>query len=199
MTACQLETLSLKGSGNDLATYEVSWAGNPASTDVTGPSTSYTGDHAAPSWSTEILINNNPVTTAIDWSLEFNRAVTPIPALTGTQEYLEYFSQSLDISGKFTFVEQAGSPYLSAFLGGSQATIDIRCYDIFSGNLLRWHASTVFYTTGSLERGSEYVQVPISFNPIPSTLDSVPGTSNGGGMGYSILEVANNITTAYYA
>ncbi len=195
VAAAQLDTLSLKGNATGLVTYDCSWMGNPASTNAAAPSTSYTDAETPAPWSFSFYINNTLISTPTEWSLDLKRNVDAIPALTGTQEYFTYMANPLEISAKITFIEQSSSPYLTDFLGDSRFSWGFQLFDLAHGNALKYHSSSSAYTTGEIDRGQEYVSIPLTIQPLPSTLDA----NSGGGTSSGYMTLANNVTTAYWS
>jgi len=66
--------------------------------------------------------------------------------------------------------------------------------DVASGYALNVHSSSALYKTGELDRGKEWVEVPIEFQLLPTTTDALAG-----GVSPVIATVANSTTTAYAA
>jgi len=192
MTGCQLDDLTLKGNATGFVDYTTTWFGNPA-TKVTEPSPTFSGE-APPGWTATASIGGTQVTTVETWQFDFKRGVKPIPALTGNPEYFKYFAGKLMATGKLTFVEQATSPELTAFLTTETKALDIQLYDIKSGFALRIHSTKAKYKAGDITRGSEWVKVPMTIQLLPSTTDAVSG---GGGRSPVEITVANSQATSY--
>lgn len=194
MAACQLDELTIKGNATGMVEYTVTLLGNPAVNNATAPSVSYTGTRAPAPWTFGLQLGGTQLTTVEDWEISLKRSTKEVPAVTGTQEYFQYFADVLDISGKLTFVEQSGSPYLANYLNGTEESIDFTIFDMKAGGALNVHSTNAFFTVGSLERGSEYVKVPITFDPMPTSTDALAG-----GVSPVLVQVANSVTTQYWA
>ena len=193
MTGCQLGEVSIKGNATGLVEYTVTLMGNPATKNVAAPSVAYTGTLTVAPWTFTFLLGGTQVQSVEDWEITLNRDTKEVPALTGTQEYLEYFADMLDITAKITFDEQSGSPYLEAYENGVEQSIDMTLFDMKTGFALNLHSSNAAFTTGSLERGNaEWVKVPIDVQPLPTAADALDG-----GVSPILATVANSITTAY--
>ena len=91
-----------------------------------------------------------------------------------------------------TFVEQSGSPYLSAFLAGTRAIIDFTIFDLQAGAAMTIHGSKVQYITGEIDRSKEYVAVPIDFQMLPNATDATAG-----GVSPVAITCANSQATSY--
>lgn len=192
LSACQLDELNIKGNLTGLVDYTITLMGNAALNNVTAPTISSTGVQTPAPFAFNIAINGTPVQTVTDWEFDFKRNTKPIPALTGTQEYYSYYASTLTCTGKFTLVEQSGSPYLSSYLNDVPQSIDVTIFDVQSGFALNIHSSKAKFVTGEIDRGKEYVDVPITVQFLPSSTDALAG-----GISPLVLTVANTVTTAY--
>lgn len=191
LTASQLDKLTLKGTATDLVDATVSWFANPATTPAT-PSPSATATQAPPGWSTFIAVGGTPVTHFVDWEWDFGRGVKPIPALTGTQEYYQYFAGPLTCPLKITVLERANAPELTDYENGATKSFDFAISDRTSGNVLHIHSSVAKYTSGKLDRSKEWVEVPLEVQPLPSAADATAG-----GVSPVLVTLANSQTASY--
>lgn len=192
ISACQLDELNIKGNATGLLDYTCTLMGNPAALNATAPSVSYTGVQTPAPWSTAIAIGGSSSPTLTEWEISMKRATKPIPALTGTREYIQYFAGPLDVSYKVTFVEQSGSPYLANYLNATRQSFDLTTFDMLAGAALNIHSTTALFTTGEIDRGKEWVEVQCTVQPLPSTTDATAGGSSP-----LAISVANSVTTAY--
>ena len=193
MTACQLDELMMKGTATALDDYTCTWFGNAAALNASAPSVSVTDVQTIAPWTVQIAIGGTAVSTVVDWEFTFKRGVKPIPALTGTQEYFEYFADAIEATGKLTFVEQSGSPYLAAYEAGTTQSLDFRMWDSASGNLLRYFCTRAKFTTGELDRSKEWVEVVVDVQLLPSAADATAG-----GVSPGAWTVGNSVTTPYH-
>lgn len=144
-------------------------------------------------WSFYSLIGGTYTPTVMDYEFSFKRGVKPIPALTGQQQYFTYFAGPLQATGKLTFIEQSGSPELTAFLNAVRQSFDFTLFDQKGGTALNIHASNGQFKTGEIDRSKEYVTVTVEFDLLPSATDALAG-----GVSPCIVSVANTQTTSYY-
>lgn len=191
LVAAQLSKLTIKGTAAGLVEYTVEWAANAATT-ITAPVPSFTSAEAAPGWTTQLTIGSNAIPYLEDWELDFDRKLTEIPALTGTQNYFMHYAGPLEVTGKFTFVEQSGSPQLTAFENGTTQSFDLTVGDVQSGYTLRIHSSSGAYSGGSVERSKAYAEIQTDFTALPTTADATAG-----GVSPVAVSVANGTATAY--
>lgn len=191
MTAMQLDELTIKGTATGLTTYTCTWFGNPA-TKITKPSTSYSLVQAPPGWTFAAKLGTTTVQTVVDWEFDFKRGVKPIPALTGTKEYFEYFANTLQATGKLTIIEQATSPYLTDYENGTELAYTFTFYDVSKGWACNFHSTKAKFKSGSLDRSKEWVEVPLTFQLLPSATDATAG-----GVSPVKMTVANATSTSY--
>jgi hypothetical protein len=143
-------------------------------------------------WTFYVKLGGTYSPTVMDWEFDFKRNVKPIPALTGQQAYFTYFAGPLTAGGKMTFIEQAGSPQLNAFLNAVRTSLDVTLFDQHGGTAMNIYASNMQYKTGEIDRSKEYVTVMLDFELLPSGTDALAG-----GVAPCIVSVANTVTTAY--
>ena len=191
LSAAQLDKLTIKGTGNTLVDYTCDWFAN-GSIAPSAPSPAFTGSQALPSWTANIAINGVPVTHVMDWEIDLGRGVKPIPALTGTQAYYEFFAGALTATGKITVVETAGAPELTQYLEAKQMPIDFTLYDLKNGWALNLHSTLAEFNTGSLDRGKEWVEAQLDFQCLPTATDATAG-----GVSPIQITVANSQATTY--
>lgn len=194
LLAAQLDDLTIKGNATGFVDYTTSWFANPA-VKVSEPTPSFTTKVPPPGWTFVGSIGTSRLRTIEDWQFDLKRGVKPIPALTGTQEYFQYFAGLLEATGKITFVEQATSPQLTEFLNTTTKTFDFQMFDTKSGWALRLHSTKAKFKAGEVDRSQEWVRVPMTFQCLPSSTDAVTG---GGGRSPIQITVANTQTTAYH-
>lgn len=191
LAACQMDELSLKGNATGLTDYTTTLMGNPATT-PTAPTVSFTDSQATPGWAVSILLGGTVVGTVMDWTADFKRGTKPTPALTGTQEYFNYWAGPLVASGKLTFIEQSGSPYIAQYLSGASETLEIISFDLSSGSAMSIRSTNCVFKTADLDRSKEMVEVSIDYDMLPSTTDATAG-----GVSPVQITVANKVTTSY--
>lgn len=192
LTAMQLDELVLKGNNTGLADYTTTVMGNPATPNASAPSTSLTAVESTVPWSLQCVIGGSHIVTVVDWELSFKRNTKPIPALTGQQAYFEYFADAIVTSGKFTFVEQSGSPYLTSYINATKQALDLTLYDP-AGNLFNYHCTSAIFTTGELVRSKEWVEVTVDVQFLPTATDATAGGKSPGQ-----IICGNTVTTAYH-
>ncbi len=192
LTAGTLDALTLKGTAGGIVEYTTNLFCNAAITPTT-PTASFSSVQATPGWTTQVLIGGSPVKYYVDWQFDFKRNVKPIPAFTGSQQYLLYFQDALDSMGKITVLLQNGSPELAAYEAGTVQAFDFTVYDMTNGNALNIHSTSAqFSATGGIDRSKEWVEVPLDVQLLPSSTDA-----QSGGVAPVIFTVANAVTGAY--
>jgi hypothetical protein len=191
-SACQLDELTIKGNSSGLVEYTTTWFMNAATENAEAPDVSYTTTETALPWSFDAYFDDAQCQTVQTWEFNFKRGVKPIPALTGTQAYLEYFAGPLMATGKLTFVEQSGSPYLNDYLNGVKQAYDFTIFDP-EGNAMNIHTSSGLFTTGALPRtAGEWVNVDVDIQLLPTTTDATAGSKSP-----VKITVANGVSASY--
>lgn len=193
LLASQLDALTIKGNATGFVDYTTTWFANPA-TKVTEPSPTIPTTVPPPGWTCVASIGTTKLTTVETWEFELKRGVKPIPAITGSQEYFQYFSGPIEATAKVTFIEQATSPQLTEFLNTTTKPFDFQLFDTKSGYAMRMHTSKAKFKAGELDRSQEWVRVTMTVQLLPSTTDAVSG---GGGRSPIQITVANGQTTTY--
>lgn len=192
LTAAQLDELTIKGNATGFVTYTCTWFAN-AATKVTEPTPAFSAVQAPPGWTLTVAVGGTRLTTVQTWEFGFKRGVKPIPALTGTQEYYEYFANTLQATGKLTALVQATTPLITDFIDGTTSTLDLTFYDVKNGYACNIHSTHSKFKTASIDRSKEWVEIPLTFQLLPSTTDAVSG---GGGRSPVKITVANATTTS---
>lgn len=189
--ACQLDSLTLSGSADSLTKAAVAWMGNVAETPAE-PSPSFTSVEAPPGWTLVTAIGGTQLGYSLTWELSFKRNLKPIPGITGTENYYQFFAGPLDYTGKITVLEDRKATWLSAYEEGLTEAIDLTLCDVKNGYALNVHTTEAKFVKGELDRSKEWVEVPLEFKPIPSATDALSG-----GVSPVVCSVANATTAEY--
>lgn len=194
ISAFQLDQLTIKGNGTGLIDYTLTGIGNAATNNASAPTISLTGTQTPAPWTVQFVLGGSQLTSLLTWEIEMKRDTKPIPALTGTQAYFEYFANTLQLTSKVTFVEASGSPFLGAYERGTKQAFDLTFFDMVAGAACNFHSSSVSFTTGKLNRPSEYAEVEVTVQHLPTSADALAN-----GVSPILATVANSVTTAYYS
>ena len=191
LTAAQLDGLNISGSAESLPKATVNWFANPA-VNVANPSSSFTGAESPAGWTANLSIGGTAVPYVVSWEVDMKRNVKAVPAITGTQNYWQYFASMLDASMKITVLEDMASTWLNVFENGTQETMDLTVYDVQSGWCINFHNSKAKFTTGELDRSKEWLEVPLDVALLPNSTDALAG-----GVSPIEITVANAVATTY--
>lgn len=194
LTAAQLDGLNIQGSPEALPKAALTWFANPATVPGANPVPSYTTAESPPGWTAQLLIGGTPIAYVVSWECDLKRGVKPIPAITGTQQYWQYFAGVLASTAKFTVLEDMGQTWLTAFESGATETVDLTVYDIQSGWAINLHSSKAKITTASLDRSKEWLEVPLELVLLPTATDALAA---GGGVSPVVVTVANAVSATY--
>lgn len=190
LAASQLDKFTIKGNATGLADYNCTWFAN-ASITPSNPTPGFTALDAAPGWTAMLMIGGAAKNYIVDWEVDMARNVKPVPALTGTQAYFQYFADAITCPGKLTVLEQSGSPELAAYEAGTTESLDIFVYDRQTGESIYIHSSKARFKTGEVDRSKQWVEVPLSIDLLPTATDATAG-----GVSPLKISVANATTTS---
>lgn len=192
ITAAQVSKLSIKGNATGLLDYSVAFAGNASVTPTTPTYTPSTAE-AVPGWTAYITIGGTQIGYVESWELDLNRDTKPVPAITGTQAYFDYWADPLEATGKMTVIAQAGAPQNVQYLNGTKEAVDITVFDLGTGFALNLHGTTAMWKTSELQRGAKgQSKWALDFELLPNATDATAG-----GKSHMTATVANSTATAY--
>lgn len=192
LAAAQLDSLSISGAGDSLPKVAYNFFTNGSVPPVGSPSASFSTAEAPPGWTVKCAINGTQVSYLVNWSFDLKRNVKNIPAITGNQNYYQHFAGPLAATGKLTVLEDQEATWLSAYQEGTPISIDLTLSDVETGYAVNFHTSRSKFITGEVDRSKEYVEVPLEFQPIPTTEDALAG-----GVSPIAITVANASPTAF--
>lgn len=193
LLASQLDQLTVKGNATGFVEYTTSWFANPA-IKVTEPTPTWSSEAPPPGWTFVASLGGVQLAVVETWQVDLKRGVKPVPALTGSQEFFQYFAGPIQATGKLVFIEQTGSPIITDFVSTATKSLDIQLYDTTSGYALQLHTTKTKFKAAEIDRSQEWVRVSSTFQMLPSATDAVSG---GGGRSPIKVTVANAQTTQY--
>lgn len=192
LSAAQLGALNLKGSPEALPVATTTWFANPSVPPGENPSPSFTGAESPPGWTAQLILGGTPIAYVTSWEWGMDRGTKPLPAITGTEQYWQYFASVLVSTAKFTVLEDTNATWLTAYENGTTETVDLTVYDIQDGWALNLHSSKAKITSGKLDRSKEYTEVPLELELLPTSNDALAG-----GVSPCVVTVANAVASAY--
>lgn len=193
LTAAQMDELTIKGNATALIDYTTTFFANPSVT-PSSPTPSYSTVKPVPSWTTSLVIGSTQYYDVEEFTITLKRGTKPIPALTGTLEYFEYFAGPIQTTdNRLTVIETSGAPELTAYQNGTNQAMDFTMYDVVNGYAMEIHSSSTLFTAGELDRSKEYVEAMLTFDMLPTSTDATAG-----GVSPLIVTIANAVTTAYH-
>ena len=201
LAGAQLDSLSLSGSADALPKVSTSWLSYLATT-PTAPTPAFSTAQAPPGWTTALALNGTQIAgggdvgsstgVLLDWSFDLKRNVKPVPAITGTQNYFQFFADTLAATSKITVLDDSAATWLDTFLAATYVSVDFTLFDVKSGFALNLHSSKARLMTGELDRSKEWVEVPLDVQLLPSSTDALAG-----GVSPIVATVANSMTSSY--
>jgi hypothetical protein len=191
---CQIHGLSLKFSADGMMEFDAKATGWESVT-VSTPTPSFTTVLPTPSWQGTVSIAGVPVSYTVEGSIDMTRSVEPIYGLSATQNPYQIFTGALEVSGKFTFVMETDAE-LTRYLTNTQPAI-VLDWSNGSGSTATQIQATITkgaYTTASIERGKDHVEVTVDIMPQANTTDA------GATGGYSPIKwvLKNAVTSGTY-
>lgn len=192
LTAAQLDGLNIQGSAEALPKAALNWFANPSITPISNPTPSFTGSESPAGWTAQLILSGSPVAYVVSWEIDLKRNVKPIAAITGTENYWQYFASTLTAAAKFTVLEDFNATWLTAFEEGSTETVDLTVYDVQSGWAINVHSSKAKIISGELDRSKEWLEVPLEMTLLPNTTDVTAG-----GVSPLTITVGNAHASAY--
>lgn len=203
LAGAQLDTLNISGAADSLPKVTTSWMSYLA-TNPSAPTPSFSTAEAPPGWTATLAIGGTQVAgggtggaasgVLMSWEFDFKRNVKPIPAITGTQNYFQFFAGPLTATAKITVIDDPAATWLGAYIAGTTESIDFTLSDVKSGYALNLHSTSAKFITGELDRSSnmEWVKVPLELQLIPSSTDALAG-----GVSPILATVANAQTSTF--
>ena len=174
---CSVNDVSLSFSAEGLLEYDakaMGWAGAVATT----PSPSFTSVLPTPVWNGTVTIGGTSITNAVEGSINLTRPVTPIFGISNTQNPYAIFQGAVEAKGQFKFVMENDTE-LTRFLTNTQPSITVS-WSTGSGATATQIAATLTkgaYTTATIERGKDFVEIAINFEGLGNTTDAAVGYS----------------------
>lgn len=128
-------------------------------------------------WATTTKLAGTAV-PVLDGELTIKRGMTAIKGPNGSQNPMRIFTGDVSVEGKLTLVPE-DTTQLVIYQAGTSQAFDVS-YAQGAGaamNGLTLHCSNVTYTAGTLSRGKDYIEQPVSFKASANTSDI--GASGG--------------------
>lgn len=172
-----IHEVALSFSSEGLLEYDAKGTGWLSGT-ATTPTPSFTSILPTPVWQANVTIGGSSVTNSVEGSLTMTRSVTPIYALSNTQNPYNIFIGPLEVKGQIKFVMEADTE-LTRFLTNTQPAITLD-WSQGSGSTATQIACTITkgaYTAAVIDRSKDYVEVIVDLTGIANTTDA--GSTGG--------------------
>lgn len=174
---CQFSDFSLKFNADGMLEYDAKTTGWLSNT-TSDPTPSFSTLLPTPVWRGTVSIGGSAVSTSMTGNIDMTRPVTPIYGISNTQQPYQVFLGPLEVTGKITFVMENDSQLLN-YLNNTQPAIVFDWNYGTGSNEVQIQAtlSKGAYTTGTIERGDDFVKVTVDINAMSTTTDA--GASGG--------------------
>jgi hypothetical protein len=192
LAAAQLNAINISGAADALPKLVVDWFANGAVAPKGAPSPSFSGVSAPAGWTMQASIGGTQIGYLVTWEMDLKRNVKPVPAITGTQAYYQFFAGPLEVTSKLVVLEDPKATWLAAYEAGTPESLDLTLTDVTSGFALNLHSSKSKILTSDLDRTKEWVEVPLEFQLLPTAADALAG-----GVSPIVATVANGTATEY--
>lgn len=174
---CQFSDFSLKFNADGMLEYDAKSTGWLSNT-TSDPTPTFSTLLPTPVWRGTVSVGGTPVATGMTGNIDMKRPVTPIYGISNTQQPYQVFLGALEVTGKITFVMEDDSQLLN-YLNNTQPAL------VFNWNYgsgasevqIQATLSKGAYTTGTIERGDDFVKVTVDINGQATTTDA--GASGG--------------------
>ncbi len=191
LPAAQLDSLVLNGTAETLPKLVTNWFANPSIT-PSPPTASFSTAEAPPGWTVQASLGGTQIGYLVSWEFSLKRNVKPVPAITGTQAYYQYYAGAIEATAKVTVLEDPKATWLTAYENGELESVDLTLGDVQNGFACNLHSTKAKFITGDLDRSKEWVEVPLEVQLIPSAADALAG-----GVSPIVATVANGQTTTF--
>lgn len=183
--------LSFKLSPDALLTYSAK-AVSFGSTTTTQPTPTYSSVEPSVGWQGVVTIGGSVYAEMTDAQIDIKRTVTPIKTINNSQSPFTIWAGPMSVEGKGTLVME-NDTYLTDYLNATKTSIDFT-FTQSTGNSLEFHSSKINLSAANIQRGKDYIELPISFKCYGNSTDI--GTSAG----YSpmLVTLTNSIATGVY-
>lgn len=183
--------LDFKFSPDALLTYSAK-AMSFGSATAAAPTPSYTDtEEALPGWGGTVKIGGSTFADMTDAEISIKRTATAIKPIGNSQVPSQIFVGTINVSGKATLVMEDDT-YLTDYLNGTKTSLE---FDFTQGaDSIKFHMSKVNLSAADIQRGKDYIELPITFKAHGNSTDI--GTSAG--YGPLVVTLTNTIASGLY-
>lgn len=168
---CQVTDFSLTFNADGMLEYTAKLMGFPSTT-TTAPSPSFSTVLPTQVWTGTVTIGGVAVGYTKSASLDLARKAEPIFGISNTQSPYQIFLGSLTAGGRATFVMESDTE-LTRYLTNTQPSLT---FDFSTGagataTQIAFTLTKGAYTTATIERSTDHVEVTVDFSGIANTTD----------------------------
>lgn len=170
------DNLDITFGADQAVEWSTKFVGNPIA-DIAKPTQSFGTELFVPSWNASLSIAGSPVDVLENGELNLSRGTAPIHTMQGTDAPYQAFAGPLAVSGKFTYVYEAGNSVLADGTSRATKVVVLTLTEPVSGHSIAFTMSKLQYTDPKINRGNNYVAVDTSFMAEANTTDASSGYS----------------------
>jgi hypothetical protein len=191
----QWHEVMIKFSAEGLLEHTSKATGLVPSLQVAKPTQSFTTVNPTPSWTGIFTVGGTVVSTMADGDLTISRTMELIPAMTGTQQYLQVWLGDIAVKGKLVAVVNDDTE-LVRMLTNTQPSLDLN-FSQGSGataQQLVLHMTSAAYLKAKPNRGKRWVAYDIEFEAVGNSTD----VGASGGFGVLTATLGNNLASGTF-
>lgn len=175
-SSARYSELSFKFSPDALLTYSAK-ATTFGSATASTPTPAFSAVEVLAAWTGICKIGGSVYAEMTDAEIDIKRAVTPIKTINNSQQAFNIFAGVVTVEGKATLVMEDDT-YLTEYLTAAKTSLEFT-FTQATGLSIDFTMSKVNISAADIQRGKEYVELPISFKAYGNTTNV--GTSAGYG------------------
>jgi hypothetical protein len=153
---------------------------------------SFSAVEALPAWKGVVSIGGTSYAEMADAALNIKRQVTAVKTINNTQQPFIIWAGPISVEGKATLIMEDDT-YLTKYLQGTKTSLEFN-FTAPDTTSIDFKMSKVSFTAADIQRGKEYVELPISFKAYGNVTDI--GAS--GGYGPLTVNLSNSIASGVY-
>ena len=187
--------MTLKFTAEGLLEHSSKATGLVPSVQVAKPAQSFTTVQPTPAWTGLVTIGGTVQSLTADGDLSITRTMELVPALTGTNRYLQVWLGDIVVKGKLVAVVNDDTE-LTRMLSNTQPSLDLN-FSQGSGATAQQvvlHMTKAAWLKAKPNRGKQWVAYDIEFEAIGNTTD----VGASGGYGLVTASLGNNIAASTY-
>jgi hypothetical protein len=142
-------------------------------------------------WSGAVQIGGSAYLEMTDAEINVKRTATAIKPITNSQQPSSIFVGPMNVEGKGTLIMEDDT-YLNQYLTGAKTSLDFK-FTQGTGSI-EFHMSKTNISAADIQRGKDYIELPISFKAFGNNTD----VGASAGYGPLVVTLMNSVTSGLY-